>query len=150
MSTKAEEWCWEKIKAGKLRFTESGELECYHDGRQHWYRKKELRHPTTGRAKYMVGSGGVRSSVYKNRLVWMVANWRPVPEGFVVDHVDGNRYNDQPDNLSLMTSRDSDVQGNGRGADTNLEVLGRWFEFVGAHGREPETIAELNWVEDGF
>lgn len=103
-----------------------------------------------GRLRFHFHLGKGQVSIYANRLVWMIHNGRAIPDGHDVDHIDGNKTNDCPDNLQLMKSNDGDKQGFKKTQSIILDYLGRWFEFVGTHGREPEAPAELTWVEWGF
>lgn len=40
-----------------------------------------------------------------HRAVWMLKHNRPVPADLVIDHKDGNRYNNHPDNLQAITQQ---------------------------------------------
>lgn len=40
---------------------------------------------------------------YEHHLVWEKVNGRPVPDGMVIHHKDGNKHNNMPDNLELTT-----------------------------------------------
>lgn len=112
------------------------------------YIKIPQQHPVSGRYRFQFGSG--RWPVYRNRLVWMITNKKPVPEGFIVDHVDGNRFNDNPENLQLMLNCESHKQGQAIQQDETLDYLCRWFDFVSTNKREPETEEEILFVETGF
>ena len=39
---------------------------------------------------------------YEHHAVWEKTNGKPVPDGFVVHHKDGNRFNNSVDNLELL------------------------------------------------
>lgn len=45
---------------------------------------------------------------YKRRLLLHRVLWEdkhgPIPDGFVVHHIDGNRWNNEPENLELLSS----------------------------------------------
>ena len=38
---------------------------------------------------------------YKHRVVWEETNGRPVPSGYIVHHIDGNKHNNRPENLDI-------------------------------------------------
>lgn len=142
-----EEILFHKIECGHLRLRD-GVVEHYETRRRIWHAKKSNPHPVSGRARYVFGKN--RTSVYANRLIWMIVNKRPIPDGCVVDHKDGDRKNDRPDNLSIMNRGDSDLQGNDVSTRASLDRLCRWFEFVGNFGREPCFPEEVTFVEVGF
>lgn len=39
-------------------------------------------------------------------LVWIKAHGRQVPEGCVIHHIDGDKWNNDPSNLMLLSARD--------------------------------------------
>lgn len=142
-----EQFALAKIQVGLLELRE-GEVWYFHNKRWRWYKKVPDACPVSGRLRFRFGPS--RSTVFRNRLVWMLIHKKEVPEGFVVDHKDGLRTNDHPDNLGLMTREDSHKQGYGIQEDVILGRLCRWFAFVGQHFREPQTPAEISLVEVGF
>lgn len=40
---------------------------------------------------------------FEHHLVWEQYNKRPVPDGYIVHHKDGNKFNNNIENLELMT-----------------------------------------------
>lgn len=131
---------------------ETGAVLVWHGGHRRWVAKRPDAHPETGRLRYRFDcpTGARRLTVYRNRLVWMIANRRPIPDDCHVDHKNEDRLDDRPDNLRLMPRRESYAQGRRVQEERVLERLCRWFDFLGQHGREPVTMREINWVEDGF
>ena len=124
----------EKIERGHLHVChQTGVVSYWHRGRMRWYEKKPRQHEKSGRWKFAFKIGPNKStSVYRNRLVWMYFNRRPIPQGYVVNHVDGDNQNDHPSNLSLMRKVDSDRQGNqmqcGGELDDWIAFLDFWVE----------------------
>jgi len=55
-----------------------------------------------GKRKY-VGNGEYQSV---HRLVWISANNQEIPKGYQVHHIDGNKRNNNPDNLILLSERE--------------------------------------------
>lgn len=137
----------DKINAGLLEMR-GGDVWFYHGSHKKWVKKKPKYHEKSGRAKCCWGPK--RQTVYQNRLIWMLTHKQAIPDGYYVDHTNGNRYDDSPGNLQLMRAVDSHRQGQEKGKDTTLDRLGRWFAFVGEQGREPTGCMELAWVETGF
>jgi predicted XRE-type DNA-binding protein len=56
-----------------------------------------------GYLKIMFTANGNRMAVYAHRVVWMVLNHAEIPEGLEVNHKDGNKRNNHPDNLEVIT-----------------------------------------------
>jgi len=80
----------------------------------------------------------IRRAICRNRLVWMAVHRRVVPDGFVVDHIDGNCCNDLPGNLQLMTREESDRQGHLiRDLDVALDKARAFFDHIEWYGVEP-------------
>ncbi len=137
-----EQYCWGRYRAGLLRRAADGRIEYYHTQRQRWYVKQ----PYLNDGRYAYRFAG-QYTVYRNRLVWMLTNNRTVPVGYEVDHNDQNPANDTPGNLRLLPTGMNNRQGNDIQTDAALDRLGRWFQFVGWHGRHPTADEEaLGWV----
>ena len=137
-----------KILNGKIRLGDRCEISYYHESHKRWKTKKPNQHKRRWRFSFTFERRSL--TVYRSRLVWLIANRILIPTGHFVDHKDEDRENDNPDNLRLMKIGDSHAQGNRIQSDLVVEQLGRWFEFVGQHDREPETIEEESYVEIGF
>jgi len=119
-----------KILEGKWKL-EDGKVLYLHGSHKKWKVKVFDAHPKSGRFRCRIGR--LRRTIYKNKLVWMIANKKLVPEGFVVDHVDGDRSNDRVDNLGVHTREESSLQGFTKMED---EVFA-YFEAIGFFGFEP-------------
>lgn len=140
-----EAYCLDRILKWLLRY-QDGVVASFHLRKRMWLDLTPNQHPKSDRYRYSIG----RTTVYRNRLVWMLVHRMEIPTGFYIDHANGNSLDDHPDNLQLMSRKDSDLQGGEFSLDQKVNEIGRWFEFMGRHGREPETPIELNWITDGF
>lgn len=147
-----EDWLLDRARRGLLRLNVNGtvEVEYFHCNHRRWKTKQPDAHPESGRARFRFGPRNCRRTVYRNRLVWILHHMQAIPDGHVVDHRDEDRLNDMPENLRLMEDIASREQGQRIRRQLLLNQLCRWFEFVFEYGREPETLREQNWVEDGF
>lgn len=45
---------------------------------------------------------GVKKRLYVHRIIWEMING-PIPEGMVIDHIDGNTLNNKLENIRLVT-----------------------------------------------
>jgi hypothetical protein len=58
-----------------------------------------------------------RKTVYYHNIIWILSQG-DIPEGLVIDHIDGNRINNNIDNLRVVTirqnSHNQDIHRNGR------------------------------------
>ena len=122
----------------------------FHRSYRRFVKAKLNQHPKSGRWRLSVRIGNKTTNVYLNRLIWMLTHRKPIPNDCFVDHINVNRMDDRPENLRLITKVDSHVQGQHLQQDRVLERLGRWFEWMAKHDREPELPHEISWVEDGF
>jgi len=141
-----ESYCLQLAEEGKLWF-EGEQLFRTGDNGQSYAKSKGW---TKGRGRYQFKIGGRVKTVYANRLVWMLGNMKAIPEGCVVDHINGRRWDDCLSNLRLQSKKESDRQGSGCRDNTVLEKLSRWFEFMGEYNREPKHPHEFTWLEEGF
>lgn len=48
-----------------------------------------------------MNSGTYRAS----RIIWILHNKKSIPEGMVIDHINGNRLDDRPENLRCVTRK---------------------------------------------
>lgn len=144
----AEEKFLARILANEIRLDDHNNLWYYHATRKTWYQKKLNKHPLTGRTRFQYDTN--RTTIYFNRAVWMIHHRKPIPDGYHIDHIDGNLHNNDPSNLQLHSSSESHAQGNGVQTDHAVEALGRWFQFMAWNGREPYHPYEISWVEEGF
>lgn len=68
--------------------------------------KARAERSTAGPGSYlrvMFKDGERRRKVNAHRIVWMVANRRPIPPGMEINHIDGVKRHNRPDNLELVT-----------------------------------------------
>lgn len=133
-------WLLARVLAGHLRVRvdlESQEpvVESYHSRRRTWQVVTPQPHKS-GRWRFVFGPR--RSPVYRNVLVWIVVNQR-LPVG-AVDHKDGDKTNDHPDNIQTMDRRESDQQGHAFQADRAFARLAGWFGYVAFWGEEPDRV----------
>lgn len=65
-------------------------------------RRRADRHGRKGYKRVMAMVNGRQHSTQAQRLVWHVLKG-PIPPGLEVNHIDGNKTNNHPDNLELNT-----------------------------------------------
>lgn len=104
----------------------TAEVSYFHRSHQCWRVKKTDFH--RGRARYRFGKA--RATVYRNRVVFIIHN-RRLPDGYV-DHLDGDKSNDRPNNLADQRAEDSHRQGNEIQTKRILKDLYDWFDFMGS------------------
>ena len=86
----------------------------WHASRRRYERLKAHCYDDPPRWRYhlRIGGAAVRNrTIYRNKLVWLSTKRENVPAGHVIDHADQDPENDWPDNLRLMTFKESDAQG---------------------------------------
>jgi hypothetical protein len=127
--SKIEEIVFERICKGELELCLVS-LELRYQRGKAWVKKEVCLHPESGRCYYQFRDrkSGIVSRVYRNRLVWMFLHRRLVPEGQFVDHINGDREDDRPENLRLMEAGESHRLGYGEMThDAYMECV-RFFE----------------------
>lgn len=111
----------------------------FHGGRGRFVAKTPREHPKSGRITYNIRIKQRYRTIYRNKLVWMVVHERVVPNGRFVDHIDGDRLNDQPENLQLQTEGESHAQGFGRQQDKAMQEWDDFWNYI-------EFMGPLPWV----
>jgi hypothetical protein len=123
------------IRRGSLVVTRDGRVFYYHEHRRRWYEKRVQRHPASERYRFYF-KGGL--TVYRNRIVWLFFH-NEVPTSFV-DHKDGDRFNDSPENLQLHSQVESHRQGYEAQRDKGFKDVLDWFDFIIENGCTPEEM----------
>lgn len=85
-------------------------------------------HPSGYAYVYVLGGTYKRS-----RVIYSLCKG-PIPDGYVIDHVDGNRLNDHPDNLRACTSQQNAWNRDNLGGKLQ-NYLPKGIDFVKAEGR---------------
>lgn len=78
------------------------------------------RSTSNGYPKIMFTVGDKRYSVYAHRIVWMVAKRSDIPPGLEINHKNGVRHDNRPENLEPMTSQENALH-----AGRVLKTLGK-------------------------
>jgi len=136
--------CLDRIRKGLIRLTPKGQVEVFRVNR--FYTIKEHFNCCSGRRRFRLGKG----YVYANRLMYLLKEKQEIPDGCFIDHIDGDRTNDDLMNLQVHSPTESHRQGHEKQNAFVSEKLGRWFELVSNLGREPALPHELTYLECGF
>ena len=134
---------WKQIKIGEqLRWiSEDGIVSKYH--------RVGFMKPSPDKDGYLklaFQQGGRTVNFILHRVVYE-AFVGPIPAGYTVDHVDGNKLNNHPDNLQLFTPEENAAKGNEKRWKAvspegvvykfaNLEKFCREFGLHASHMRE--------------
>lgn len=103
--TISDETLLELIVSGVLT-VDINSAECSRDGRP----LKATVVGTAGRNgtryRFEIRSKGKKRSILRSRLVYLAGTGKPIPDGFEIHHIDGNRYNDSFSNLVAVSRVD--------------------------------------------
>lgn len=126
---------------GLLKINKEGKVWTWHRRKRVWIEKVEQRHPVSGRVRYMIDVPGTkRSTVYKNRLIYVYFNG--ATNGMIVNHKDVDRTNNALDNLQLHTPEESQRQGYEEWKRISLEYFNDWWDYVRFFGEPPPDDAK--------
>lgn len=102
------------IVQGKIIY-QNGDIFTYSERHHNYTRRKAQMHK--GRKRYIIThpQNGVscRRTIQTSVLVYMIHHLRIVPEGFDIEHIDGNRTNNHPRNLRLREAGENRSDNNG-------------------------------------
>lgn len=62
---------------------------------------------SSGYPKVMFTVGSKRYSIYAHRIVWMVVNQSDIPPGLEINHKNGIRHDNRPENLEPVTPQEN-------------------------------------------
>ncbi len=96
-------WIQNKV----LFLSESNEVYKFNNAYLRYVKLKPVFHWKSGRKQYALRTTTAYRKIGANKLLWMLVRNQVVPEGFDVDHIDKNRFNDDPENLRLRDSMDN-------------------------------------------
>ena len=88
---------FEKMKEGQFSVDDLGHVWRHSKGRKRRAEKK---------GRYLqigFNPAKARRWVHAHRIVWMAHNGRDIPDGMQINHKDGDKHNNHPDNLELVT-----------------------------------------------
>jgi len=77
---------------------------------------------TRGYLRFGFSIDGIRYRCLMHRAIWMWANCRDIPEGFVIDHIDDDKMNSRIDNLDLVTHQENARRARAAGLYDNVQV----------------------------
>ena len=100
------------------------------DGYRNRFKKDDLASFFERGGYYYFQIPRVRSTMKRSQLVYSL-KYGPIPDGMDVDHIDGNKGNDHPDNLRLVT-RGLNNRNRKKRADNTSGITGIcWSDYHG-------------------
>ena len=105
-----------------------------------WREKHPSWNPEKGRYRFHFQIGRHKTVVSRSRVLYLLLN-RDAPE--VVDHRNGDRTDDHPDNLGPHNRAESDRQGRDFQLARMGELVGNWFDFIARYGYDPGFLPEI-------
>lgn len=133
----SDELILEMIRSGDLKVQVSGNEIKVEKRHGSWKKMHLLKtyEDDPGRLCYRLRVNGFPlRKIFRNKLVWMWANDKVVPEGFNVDHENNDSMDDRPCNLRLMHRDDSNREGCDR---QHWDDVAGFFDYIAFTGMEP-------------
>lgn len=91
-------------------------------------------------------------AVFTHRVIWEKANG-PIPEGLVIDHIDGNIRNNDLSNLRVITKRENHLNSKRSNNNTSGVTGVGWYK-AGSKWRAYITVEQsmksLGYFDDWF
>lgn len=110
INTKNDKYIFELMSNPKFEITKDGKV--FHDGYQQKYRINRDGYPF-----YRLTRDGKKIDLLIHRIVWVKYGDKPLEEGLVINHIDGNKENNDISNLELVYQ----AQNNKHAYDTKLK-----------------------------
>lgn len=82
-----------------------------------------------------------RKLYYAHRIAWILGNKQSIPQGFIIDHIDGDKTNNRLSNLRLATKAQNGQNSRQRKSRSGEKGIffdknrGTYFVYVTANGR---------------
>jgi len=134
------------VQQKQLDYQLYSELFYYEDG-ELYRRKASGSAPSGGRLKSVTSDGYIATRiegrhVTAHRIIWTMHN-HDIHDGMQIDHIDGNRMNNDISNLRCVTHQDNTKNSSLR-SDNRSRVVGvswfkatsRWIVDIGVDGRK--------------
>lgn len=101
-----------------------------------------------GYLKYHLQQHGRTFNIFVHQVIWLVFRGA-VPGGLTIDHIDGDKTNNQIENLQLLTPEENAAKGNARkwivvspdGVETEVYNLQQFCREMGFHKSHLYSIA---------
>lgn len=90
--------------------------------------------PVSGYMQVMLYKNGRQNTTYAHRVIWELANGA-IPNGYVIDHIDGNRTNNILSNLQLVS-----IAHNGH---KRVKAKGLYFGVTTIHNKNSTSYAAV-------
>lgn len=139
------------IKSKKLVY-QNGDVFSY-DPIRHCYKvlKPQFRKHRR-RYQFHRGQNGVKyhRTIMANRLIWMITHEKLIPPDYDIDHKDGNKANDNPNNLRLRKASENRSDNHRHDMNTAYQ-LGQQTKISGGSYREnpyrENTDRYYDWLQ---
>lgn len=136
------------MNEGKIDYR-NGELWKYWEPRREWLEVPKRMEKRTTNGYYIIRTWDSEKQkekcVMAHRVIWAYFNKEKIPEGMVINHIDGNKLNNKIDNLELVTQKE-----NARHAvDTGLTVAPRGLKSGRGKLADEDIVAIKELLDAG-